>query len=282
MLGDDGYPHGIPMDHWYPDDNSKEPLMVDLTLLTTEQRNPESTDLDKMSAIEIAKLMNSEDFNAVAAVHEVLPQVAEAIELASERLREGGRIIYIGAGTSGRLGVLDASECPPTFGVSPDIVVGIIAGGDEALCKAVEGAEDSTSLCEEDLKGIGLNSKDLVIGLSASGRTPYVIYGLRYAGSIGCSTVAIACNKDSLVGKEADVAIEPVTGPEVLTGSTRLKAGTAQKIILNMISTGSMAMTGRVYQNLMIEVEPLNEKLKARAEGIVQIVNQGGKSDNEC
>ena len=147
---------------------------------------------------------------------------------------------------------------------------------------AVEGAEDSTSLCEEDLKGIGLNSKDLVIGLSASGRTPYVIYGLRYAGSIGCSTVAIACNKDSLVGKEADVAIEPVTGPEVLTGSTRLKAGTAQKIILNMISTGSMAMTGRVYQNLMIEVEPLNEKLKARAEGIVQIVNQGGKSDNEC
>ena len=256
--------------------------MVDLTLLTTEQRNPESTDLDKMSAIEIAKLMNSEDFNAVAAVHEVLPQVAEAIELASERLREGGRIIYIGAGTSGRLGVLDASECPPTFGVSPDIVVGIIAGGDEALCRAVEGAEDSTSLCEEDLKGIGLNSKDLVIGLSASGRTPYVIYGLRYAGSIGCSTVAIACNKDSLVGKEADVAIEPVTGPEVLTGSTRLKAGTAQKIILNMISTGSMAMTGRVYQNLMIEVEPLNEKLKARAEGIVQIVNQGGKSDNEC
>lgn len=256
--------------------------MVDLTLLTTEQRNPKSTDLDKMSAIEIAKLMNSEDFNAVAAVHEVLPQVAEAIELASERLREGGRIIYIGAGTSGRLGVLDASECPPTFGVSPDIVVGIIAGGDEALCQAVEGAEDSTSLCEEDLKGIGLNSKDLVIGLSASGRTPYVIYGLRYAGSIGCSTVAIACNKDSLVGKEADVAIEPVTGPEVLTGSTRLKAGTAQKIILNMISTGSMAMTGRVYQNLMIEVEPLNEKLKARAEGIVQIVNQGGKSDNEC
>lgn len=256
--------------------------MVDLTLLTTEQRNPESTDLDKMSAIEIAKLMNSEDFNAVAAVHEVLPQVAEAIEIASERLREGGRIIYIGAGTSGRLGVLDASECPPTFGVSPDIVVGIIAGGDEALFQAVEGAEDSTSLCEEDLKGIGLNSKDLVIGLSASGRTPYVIYGLRYAGSIGCSTVAIACNKDSLVGKEADVAIEPVTGPEVLTGSTRLKAGTAQKIILNMISTGSMAMTGRVYQNLMIEVEPLNEKLKARAEGIVQIVNQGGKSDNEC
>ena len=146
----------------------------------------------------------------------------------------------------------------------------------------MEGAEDSTSLCEEDLKGIGLNSKDLVIGLSASGRTPYVIYGLRYAGSIGCSTVAIACNKDSLVGKEADVAIEPVTGPEVLTGSTRLKAGTAQKIILNMISTGSMAMTGRVYQNLMIEVKPLNEKLKARAEGIVQIMNQGGKSDNEC
>lgn len=256
--------------------------MIDLTSLTTEQRNPGSMNLDKMSALDIAKLINSEDYNAVGAVREVLPQVAKVIELASEKLQQGGRIIYIGAGTSGRLGVLDASECPPTFGVSPDVVVGIIAGGDGALRCAVEGAEDSTSLCEENLKDIGLNAKDIVIGLSASGRTPYVIHGLRYAGSIGCSTVAIACNKDSLIGQEADIAIEPVTGPEVLTGSTRLKAGTAQKMILNMISTGSMAMTGRVYQNLMIGVSPSNEKLKARAESIARIMDQEEDSDHGC
>lgn len=215
-------------------------MMVDLSRLTTEQRNPATMDLDQMSPLEIAAVMNQEDKKAVLAVQQVLPQVATAIQWAADSLRQGGRLIYMGAGTSGRLGVLDAVECPPTFGSAPESVVGLIAGGDCAFVKAVEGAEDSCTLGAEDLQRIHLQPPDLVIGLAASGRTPYVIHGLRYARSIGCKTVAIACNAGSLIGQEADLAIEPVTGPEVLTGSTRLKAGTAQKLILNMISTGSM------------------------------------------
>lgn len=174
----------------------------------------------------------------------------------------------MGAGTSGRLGILDAAECPPTFGVSSDMVVGVIAGGTEALTKAVEKAEDSDRLCEEDLKKIRLSEKDLVIGLATSGRTPYVVYGLRYAGQMGCRTVGISCNADAWISEEAGLAIEVVTGPEVLTGSTRLKAGTAQKMILNMISTGSMAGIGKVYQNLMVDVQQSNEKLMIRARNI--------------
>lgn len=245
--------------------------MIDLSKLTTELRNPNTMHLDEMTPFEIAEAMNREDANVVKAVNKVLPEVAIAIEWATQSLMEGGRIIYIGAGTSGRLGVLDAVECPPTFGVSPDMVVGLIAGGENAFVKAVEGAEDSRTLCEEELKQLDLQSKDIVIGLAASGRTPYVIYGLRYAKSIGCKTVAIACNKDSEVGKEAGVAIEPETGPEVLTGSTRLKAGTAQKMILNMISTGSMVGIGKVYENLMVDVKQSNEKLVIRAQNIVMI-----------
>ena len=243
--------------------------MTDLSKLSTEQRNPHSMNLDEMSPIEIAALMNEGDDDVVRAIREVLPQIANAIELATESLKAGGRIIYIGAGTSGRLGVLDAAECPPTFGVPSEMVVGLIAGGSSAFLNAVEGAEDSTTLCREDLKGLNLNSKDTVIGLAASGRTPYVIHGLKYASSIGCSTVAIACTKESEIGKEAAIAIEPVTGPEILTGSTRLKAGTAQKMILNMISTGSMVGIGKVYQNLMVDVQQTNEKLKLRAQNIV-------------
>ncbi len=237
--------------------------------MTTEQRNERSTNLDRMSALQIVELMNSEDERVAQAVHEVLPQVAQAIELAAASLRSDGRIIYLGAGTSGRLGMLDAAECPPTFGVSAGRVVGLIAGGPAAMLKAVEGAEDDTVQCEEDLRQISLSPADTVIGLAASGRTPYVVHGLRFAKSLGCATVAVACTRNSAIGAEADVAIEPITGPEVLTGSTRLKAGTAQKMILNMISTGSMVAVGKAYQNLMVDVQPTNEKLRARARRIV-------------
>ena len=243
--------------------------MIDLSVLVTESRNKETMGLDQMTPLEIVTVMNREDGKAVEAVEEVLPQIAQAIAWCTDSLKQKGRIIYIGAGTSGRLGVLDAVECPPTFGVSPDVVVGLMAGGTPAFVKAVEGAEDSQTMGEEDLKEIHLSPADIVIGLAASGRTPYVIYGLRYAKKIGCRTVAVSCNRDSEIGKEADLAIEPVPGPEVLTGSTRLKAGTDQKMVLNMISTGSMVGIGKVYQNLMVDVVQTNMKLITRAENIV-------------
>ena len=243
--------------------------MIDLSVLVTESRNEETMGLDQMTPLEIVAAMNREDGKAVAAVREVLPQIAQAIAWCTDSLKQKGRIIYIGAGTSGRLGVLDAVECPPTFGVSRDVVVGLMAGGSAAFVRAVEGAEDSQTMGEEDLKGIHLTPADIVIGLAASGRTPYVIYGLRYARRVGCRTVAVSCNRDSEIGKEADLAIEPVPGPEVLTGSTRLKAGTAQKMVLNMISTGSMVGIGKVYQNLMVDVVQTNKKLITRAENIV-------------
>ncbi|WP_124067208.1 N-acetylmuramic acid 6-phosphate etherase [Clostridium sp. E02] len=243
--------------------------MIDLSKLTTEMRNMNTMNLDEMTSFEIAQIMNKEDEKVVKAVQEVLPEIATTIKWASGSLRGGGRIIYIGAGTSGRIGLLDAVECSPTFGVPPNMVTGLIAGGDRAFIKAVEGAEDSETLCEEDLKRIFLSSKDIVIGLAASGRTPYVIHGLQYANSVGCLTVAIACNKDSAIGKVAKLAIEPISGPEVLTGSTRLKAATAQKLVLNMISTGSMIEIGKVYENLMVDVQPSNLKLKERAQNIV-------------
>lgn len=248
--------------------------MLDLTKLTTEQRNPKTTELDSFSPIEIARVMNEENTNVIKAIDEVLPQVASAIEWAGEALNAGGRIIYMGAGTSGRLGVLDAVECPPTFGVSYDTVVGLIAGGEGAFVKAAEGAEDNAEAGAADLAALELESRDIVIGIAASGRTPYVIGGLRYANEAGCRTVAIACNKDSAVGAEAQLAIEPVTGPEVLTGSTRLKAGTAQKLVLNMISTGSMVAAGKVYQNLMVDVKQSNEKLRVRAQNIVMMATE--------
>ena len=243
--------------------------MIDLSVLVTESRNKETMGLDQMTPLEIVTVMNREDGKAVEAIGEVLPQIAQAIAWCTDSLKQKGRIIYIGAGTSGRLGVLDAVECPPTFGVSPDVVVGLMAGGTPAFVRAVEGAEDSQTMGEEDLKEIHLSPADIVIGLAASGRTPYVIYGLRYAKKIGCRTVAVSCNRDSEIGKEADLAIEPVPGPEVLTGSTRLKAGTVQKMVLNMISTGSMVGIGKVYQNLMVDVVQTDMKLITRAENIV-------------
>ncbi|NLB19432.1 MAG: N-acetylmuramic acid 6-phosphate etherase [Clostridium sp.] len=248
--------------------------MIDLSKLTTEKRNPNTMNLDTMTPLEFVSVMNKEDGKVIEAVKEVLPEIAKVITWTTEALKNGGRIIYMGAGTSGRLGVLDAVECPPTFGVSPDVVVGLIAGGERAFVKAVEGAEDSVTLGTEDLKEIGLTKDDVVIGIAASGRTPYVIHALRYARSIGVKTAIIACNKDSKMSKEADIAIEPVSGPEVLTGSTRLKAGTAQKLVLNMISTGSMVGIGKAYENLMVDVMQSNEKLKTRAENIVMAATE--------
>lgn len=243
--------------------------MVDLTKLTTETRNTNTMDLDKMSSIEIATAMNMEDEKVITAVRDALPQISEVIDICTEKLKEGGRIIYMGAGTSGRLGLLDAVECPPTFGVPSDLVVGLIAGGSSAFIKAVEGAEDSKTLGVEDLKDLNITSKDVVIGIAASGRTPYVIHGLKYAREVGCKTAVVVCNKDSEMAKYSDVAIELVVGAEVLTGSTRLKAGTSQKMALNMISTGSMVGIGKAYQNLMVDVMQTNEKLVSRAENII-------------
>lgn len=243
--------------------------MLDLTGMTTEERNKSSMNLDTKSALEIVTLMNNEDTTVPQAVSLMLPQIAQVAEYAAASLRCGGRLIYMGAGTSGRLGVLDAAECPPTFGVSSDVVLGLIAGGDSAFLKAVEGAEDNQELGKTDLIQIGLTEKDTVIGIAASGRTPYVIGGLMYAAEKHCHTAAISCNKNSIIGQHAEIAIEVVVGPEVLSGSTRLKAGSAQKMILNMISTTAMVLVGKVYQNLMVDVMQTNEKLHTRAENIV-------------
>ncbi len=242
---------------------------MDLSKMTTETRNPDTIDLDKMTPLEIAVVMNREDRNVPIAVEKALPQIAQAISLAEKAFNAGGRLFYMGAGTSGRLGVLDASECPPTFGVAPDTVIGLIAGGDAALRNPIEGAEDDSAMGEADLRAHNLRSVDTVVGIAASGRTPYVLGGLAYARSCGCATVGIACNRGSAVGAAADVAIEVEVGPEVLTGSTRLKSGTAQKMIINMISTGAMVRTGKAYQNLMVNVVQSNEKLHTRAENIV-------------
>ena len=237
--------------------------------LLTEARNPQTMELDSMTPLEIVTAMNREDARVPESIRPQLPNIAQCVAWATEAIRSGGRLIYMGAGTSGRLGVLDAVECPPTFGVSPDVVVGLIAGGEGAFVKAVEGAEDSRELGKADLEAIGLTPKDLVVGIAASGRTPYVLGGLAYANSLGCKTVAISCNPGSAVGKEARLAIEVAPGPECLTGSTRLKAGTAQKLILNMISTATMVGCGTAYGNLMVDVMQTNEKLVVRAQNIV-------------
>ena len=244
-------------------------MELNLTGMTTEKRNPRTMQLDTMSELEIVTTMNEEDARVPLAIAKKLPQIAQAAHWAAEAFEQGGRLFYMGAGTSGRLGVLDAAECPPTFGVAPGMVVGLIAGGEQAFLKAVEGAEDDRALGQSDLEAYGLNAKDVVIGIAASGRTPYVGGGLAYARSVGCRTAAIACNTGSEIGRAADLAIEVEVGPEVLTGSTRLKSGTAQKLILNMISTASMVRTGKVYQNLMVDVMQSNEKLHTRAENIV-------------
>ncbi len=243
-----------------------------LTSLTTESRNERSRHIDAASPLDILKIMNEEDQKVALAVQAVLPAVAVALEHAYASLRGGGRLIYIGAGTSGRLGVLDAVECPPTFSSDPGQVIGLMAGGTGAFVKAVEGAEDQPERGEADLKDCGLSARDTVIGIAASGRTPYVIGALQYARRVGAKTVALSCNADALISREADCAIEVIVGPEVLTGSTRLKAATAHKMILNMISTGAMIRLGKVYENLMVDVHVSNYKLKERAIRIIRQV----------
>lgn len=240
-----------------------------LEKLVTESRNPKTMNIDLMPIHEILKVMNEEDQTVPIAVEKAIPEIEKAVKFAIDSFQKGGRLIYIGAGTSGRLGILDASECPPTFGVDPGMVQGIIAGGLEAISRAIEGAEDNETLGGDDLKRIGLTENDTVVGIAASGRTPYVIGALKYAKQIGAKTVAISNNKNSRIGKLVDVAIEVETGPEVITGSTRLKAGTAQKLVLNMISTASMIGIGKVYENLMVDVQPTNEKLVNRAQRII-------------
>ena len=224
--------------------------------------------LDQMTPLEIVTAMNREDRKVPEAVEKCLPQIAELVSAVEKAFMEGGRLFYMGAGTSGRLGVLDASECPPTYGVPAEMVVGLIAGGDIALRNPVEGAEDDRTLARKDLEERNLTAKDVVVGIAASGRTPYVLGGFEYAKSLGCVTAAVSCNVGSAIGQAADIAIEAEVGPEVLTGSTRLKSGTAQKMILNMITTASMVRIGKAYQNLMIDVVQSNEKLHTRAENI--------------
>jgi len=243
--------------------------MVELGKMETEKQNPDTMNLDQMSVKEALTVMNNEDKKVAAAIEEVIPEIESAVLTIIEQLKKGGRLIYTGAGTSGRLGVLDASECPPTFGTPKEKVVGLIAGGERAFTEAIEGAEDSQELGKDDLVKLELNDKDVVVGLAASGRTPYVIGALNYASEINVPTIAIACNKNTKIGQAADIAIEAVPGPEVLTGSTRLKAGSTQKMILNMLSTIAMVGIGKVYKNLMVDVQPTNEKLISRAENIV-------------
>ena len=244
-------------------------MSLNLKNMSTETRNQNTMNLDIMSPLEVVTVMNQEDAKVPAAITPALPNIAQCVTWAIESIEAGGRIIYMGAGTSGRLGVLDAVECPPTFGVAPEVVVGLIAGGEKAFVKAVEGAEDSRELGRQDLVDIKLEARDIVIGIAASGRTPYVLGGLAYAKEVGCHTVGISCNPGSAVGAAAELAIEVVPGPECLTGSTRLKSGTCQKLILNMISTATMVGCGKAYQNLMVDVMQTNEKLVVRAQNIV-------------
>ena len=253
-----------------------ENLLQTLSTLITEQRNPNSMHVDSLSALEIVQLMNDEDKQVPLAIEKCLPQIAQAVECIVAAFQQGGRLVYIGAGTSGRLGVLDASECPPTFGVSPEMVKGIIAGGERALRHPIEGAEDSKSQAVVDLQTIQFSSKDVLVGIAASGRTPYVIGALEYAKSLGSVTISIASNPNSAMANIVDIAIDTVVGPEVLTGSSRLKSGTAQKLVLNMLTTASMILMGKCYQNLMVDVQASNEKLKARA---IRIVMQATDCD---
>ncbi|GGT20504.1 N-acetylmuramic acid 6-phosphate etherase [Streptomyces kurssanovii] len=254
-------------------------LRAQLATLTTEAFRPELADIDRLPTLEIARIMNGEDETVPAAVAAQLPAIAAAIDGTAERMSRGGRLIYAGAGTAGRLGVLDASECPPTFNTDPSEVLGLIAGGPTAMVKAVEGAEDSKQLAAADLDGLELTADDTVVGISASGRTPYAIGAVEHARALGALTIGLSCNADSALAAAAEHGIEVVTGPELLTGSTRLKAGTAQKLVLNMISTITMIRLGKTYGNLMVDVRASNDKLRARSRRIVALAT--GASDEE-
>lgn len=246
--------------------------MVELNKLDTEQKNERTKNIDILSTIDILKLMNDEDKKIAYAVEKELDHIAQAVDLIYEKMSEGGRLIYIGCGTSGRIGILDAVECPPTFGTDPELVKALIAGGIMAFVKAVEGAEDNEELGAEDLKGIGFSSRDILVGIAASGRTPYVIGAINYAKSIGAKTISLTSCRVSKLQALTDVSIHPQTGPEVITGSTRLKSGTAGKMVLNMISTSVMIKLGKVYGNLMVDLKATNEKLIERAVLIVRTI----------
>ncbi|MFG2227475.1 N-acetylmuramic acid 6-phosphate etherase [Streptomyces sp. NPDC048644] len=259
------------------DDHTR--LRAQLDTLTTEAFRPELAEIDRRSTLEIARTMNDEDATVPAAVAAQLPRIAAAIDGIAARMAEGGRLIYAGAGTAGRLGVLDASECPPTFNTDPTEVLGLIAGGPAAMVTAVEGAEDSAALAADDLTALGLTAADTVVGISASGRTPYAVGAVEHARALGALTVGLSCNAGSALAAAAEHGIEVVVGPELLTGSTRLKAGTAQKLVLNMLSTITMIRLGKTYGNLMVDVRASNEKLQARSRRIVALAT--GASDEE-
>lgn len=248
---------------------TKQNLLNTLNQLITEQRNSNSMVIDCLQPLEIVQIINNEDKQVALAVEKCLPQIAEVVTKIEQAFLAGGRLVYVGAGTSGRLGVLDASECPPTYGVKPEMVVGIIAGGERALRHPIEGAEDNREQGKADLQAVGFSQKDVLVGIAASGRTPYVIGALEYAKSLGATTVSIASNPNSAMAQIADIAIDTIVGAEVLTGSSRMKSGTAQKLVLNMLTTASMIRIGKCYSNLMVDVQASNEKLKARAIKIV-------------
>ena len=245
--------------------------------LDTEQRNPFTMQIDRTTTLEMVKLINQEDHKCAEAVGKVLPEIAQGIDLIEAQLRAGGRLFYIGAGTSGRLGVIDAAECPPTYGVSPDLVNGLIAGGPSAMFRSVEGAEDERELGRQELISRGFSGKDALVGIAASGRTPYVIGAMDYAREAGAPVIAIVCCHDSEMSRHADVTIAPLPGPEVITGSSRMKSGTCQKMVLNMLSTGVMVKLGKVYGNLMVDVQATNAKLVSRAVRIVQTATGAGE-----
>ena len=253
--------------------------MDDISKLMTEQVNDRSKDIETQSISEILRYMNDENKIITQAIEQCIPEIEKVTAGVVQAFEKGGRLIYLGAGTSGRLGVLDASECPPTFGVSPEMVVGIIAGGDYALRNAIEGAEDDETLAEKQLRDLNLVKEDVVIGISASGRTPYVAAGLSYANEVGCFTGAISNSPNALISKIASVGIEAITGPEVVTGSTRMKAGTAQKIILNMITTTAMIQVGKIFKGYMVDVQPTNLKLKQRATNILANITHLSQED---
>ena len=266
-------------------------MNIDLTKLLTESRNPNSEQIDTLSTIDMLKVINNEDQKVAIAVQKTLPEIARVVNAVAQTFQAGGRLIYCGAGTSGRLGILDASECPPTFGADPGQVVALIAGGRKAILQAVENAEDNADLGAGDLQAININKKDLLIGIAASGRTPYVLGAMQYALSVGAKVAALSCNPQSPMNKLAQISITPIVGPEIITGSSRMKAGTAQKLILNMITTGAMIRTGKVFSNLMVDVETTNDKLVQRQKNIVmeatgctqeQATQALTQSDNHC
>ncbi|MGR5063124.1 N-acetylmuramic acid 6-phosphate etherase [Photobacterium sp. DNB22_13_2] len=244
-------------------------MKIDLTKMVTESRNSASAEIDTLSTIDMLNVINQEDQKVALSVEAVLPDIARAVDAIADAFLLGGRLIYSGAGTSGRLGILDASECPPTFGSKPEQVVGLIAGGHQAILKAVENAEDNREMGAGDLQALNFSRKDVLVGIAASGRTPYVIGAMDYAKSLGATVACISCNPQSPMSQSADIAITPIVGPEIVTGSSRLKAGTAQKLILNMLTTGAMIRTGKVFGNLMVDVEATNAKLVERQKNIV-------------